>query len=551
MVNLTYDASSGAYFALGVEEQHAPLLADLRWQAHPGRPRAWWTRSPYLAAPLWSWVGQDDQATRTALGPFAWSYRASFAAEPLRGVGVDAVRLPAGERPYPFQVAGIQLAALRRRVLIADEPGCGKSMQALGVANLLRSKRIVIGCPAFLADNWAAECEKWLCDPQSITVMGRGRRGPPDEGVVILPYSRGHRYAAAIAAGPPVDLLVMDEPDQLKTSAAKRTAPWLGEGRLCASARRVVAIGGSPIPNHPLEVHGLLRALSPETMGSVGREAFKALYCSTFKGTAKVQRKGGGEATVQFEKNSGRHEAALNAELRASGVMVRRMKADVLPQLPPKHVFLVHLAPTAAIEDLVREEATLYDLLETRLLTARELVSLQGHVANVRARLGLLKAPKIAEYVRHVFDQGETRVVLFMMHLAAIEVVRAAFDPTRIRVRVMTGSESFDERHAHVKEFQRPGGAELIVGQVTASGVGLTMTAARYAVLGEISWVPTVNDQAIDRVHRITQTRQVEAPVVTFPHAVEERVLRSNAGKLISAKKVLDVNLQYLVECSQ
>ena len=86
----------------------------------------------------------------------------------------------------------------------------------------------------------------------------------------------------------------------------------------------------------------------------------------------------------------------------------------------------------------------------------------------------------------------------------------------------------------------------FIIGQVKAAGLGLTMTAARYCVLGEIMWTPGLNDQAIDRVHRQTQTRQVCAPICTFPHAVEERVLRANAKKAISSQKIHDLNLMNL-----
>jgi SNF2 family DNA or RNA helicase len=261
-----------------------------------------------------------------------------------------------------------------------------------------------------------------------------------------------------------------------------------------------------------------------------------------------VPRKGGGEVNVEFEKIDGAHEQALNAELRASGVMVRRLKNDVLKQLPPKHVFLVHLTPTAAIEELVREEATLYDMLETKVLTSQELMTLQGHIANVRQRLGVLKAPKIAEYVRWIFESGETRVVLFMLHLEAIEVVRKCFEHSRIKVRVMTGAEKPSVRQAHVNAFQREGGYELVVGQVVAAGVGLTMTAARYCVLGEIAWTPATNDQCVDRIHRLSQIRSVQAAICTFPHAVEERVIRANAKKAISARNILDVNLQNMFQ---
>lgn len=541
-MRLQYDAASRTYFALDIDDSYMALLVEMRWSAHTAQARCWWTKSPYLASPFWGWIDPRDEATRAALGWYAWNYSTSFAKGPLQGTGVDEIRLPAGSKPYPFQIAGVQRIIMRKRLLLGDDRGTGKTFQSLAAINLLRPQRIVIGCPAFLVDNWAKECEKWLCDPRSITILGRGKKQAPHAGIVILPFSLGHKFAEPLLNGPPIDYLIADQCEQLKSPGARRTVPWLGEAGLFAKAERVVATTGSPIPNNPLEIHGLLSALSPEMR--ISREAFQVAYCSTFRGVTTVATKRGGEASVEFEKNSGKNEAALNAELRASGTMVRRLKADVLEQLPPKRVFCVYLTPTGAIEDLVQEELTLYQMLETKLMTPQEMIALQGHVANVRARLGLLKAPKIAEYVRFVIGQGETRVVVFMLHLAAIEAVRKSFEGTRIKVRVLTGAQSPRERDQHVTEFQRPGGCEVAVCQIKAAGLGLTMTAARVVVLGEISWTPTDNDEAADRCWRIGQERPVEVPVLTWPHAVEERVLHTNAVKAISSQKILDINLQ-------
>ena len=550
MPRLIFDPASGAYFASEVSDDAFGLLAELRWTPHMGAPRTWWTRSPYLAAPFWSWVAAGDAATRAALGPWAWNYWTSFAKTPIQGCGVDEIRLPAGSQPYPFQLAGIQRAMLRPRILLADQMGLGKTLQALAPINLLRPKRIIIGCPAAAEEHWAAQCDKWLVDPRSIAILGRGKRGAPDIGVTILPYSRGHKFVEQILRGPPIDYLIMDEVHHLKTPTSRRTLGFLGPENLAAQAKRVVAVTGTPIPNHALEIYGVLASLAPESLGGVDRESFKKTYTSTFKGVAKIQGKGGREVAVEFEKSESRHEAALNAELRASGVMVRRMKDEVLDQLPPKHIFLAHLTPTPGMDDLIREEASLYDMLETKLLTSQELISLKGHIANVRARLGVLKAPRIAEYVQSLFEGGESHVVLFMMHLAAIEEVRKAFESAQINVRVLSGAMSPAERQRAANEFQVSNRPELVIGQIVAASEIITLTRARYVVVGELSWVPSITAQAIDRVHRITQTRQVECPICTFPHAVEERVLRSTAAKAISAQRVLDTNLQSLVEGS-
>ena len=294
------------------------------------------------------------------------------------------------------------------------------------------------------------------------------------------------------------------------------------------------------MPNNPVEMHGLLEVMAPDLMKGVSRDKFQKLYCQTID--LKVKTPKGGQIEVQ--KIVAKGQSVLNAELRASGVMVRREKSDVLKQLPDKHVYLVHMTPDAEIEALVREESDLYDQLQMKIMTSQELIALKGHVANVRARLGLLKAPKIAEYVNHIFSNGEDRVVLFMLHTAAIAAVDAWFKGSGIERLVLTGAENMALRDQRVRRFQEPGGRRLIIGQTTAAGLGTTMTAARYVVLGEINWTPAWNDQAIDRVHRISQARQVEAVVCTFPHAVEERVLKATARKAIDAREVLDVNLQ-------
>ena len=547
MTTVTYYDNAQCYFASDVGAEDSLTLSKLLWQPHPDALNTWWTRSPYLAAPLWNKVAADDGATRKALGWYAWNYQTSFAKEPLTGTGVDSIRIPHGEKPYPFQVAGVQRALLRPHMLIGDEPGLGKTLQGLVAANMLRPKRTLIGCPTFLVDNWAAECERWLCDPQPVTILNNPRKPVPDRGVIILPYSRGHSFVDKILSGPQIDLCITDEAHHLKNPTTRKAMPWFADRGYMAMSAKCISLSGTPTPNNPLEAHSLLQKLAPDTMGHISRDKFKSLYCSSFKGTAKVATKSGGEASVEFEKIEGAHEYALNAELRASGVMVRRLKDDVLDQLPPKNVFLVHLTPTAEIEQLVREEASLFDMLETKILTSQELMAVQGHIAHVRARLGSLKAPKIAEYVMSIFESGEDRCVLFMLHLEAIELIRKWFENTRIKVRVLTGSESPAVRQAHVKAFQQPGGVELVIGQVFAAGEGLTMTSARFAVLGEIAWTPGKNDQCIDRVHRISQTRQVNAPIITFPHAVEERVIRANAKKAISNQNILDVNLQHIL----
>jgi SWI/SNF-related matrix-associated actin-dependent regulator 1 of chromatin subfamily A len=539
----------GAFIVSGAHgADRVKALMDLGMSPHPAGYGYWWTGSPYLAAPLWDWVNPADAATRTALGRYAWNYQTSFAREPIPGTSVNQVRLPQGEQLHPFQIAGIQRCVLQPRTLLADEMGLGKGVQACGAINLLRPKRTLIGCPTFLAENWAKECEKWIVDPQPIALLDGAKRSIPDRGIIILPYSRGHSFVQQIYAGPQLDLVIGDELHFLKEDGARRTQPWLGSGGFMLRASRVIGMTGTPMPNNSSEVYGALRALAPQLLQNVSREAFKEIYCSTFKFKTSVTTKSGREKKVDVEKVVTKSESVLNAELRASGVMVRRLKSEVLTQLPPKNLYFVHMTPTSDIEALVAEEMDLYEQLSTRIMTSQELIALKGHIANVRARLGVLKAPKIAEYMKWLFDQGEDRLVLFMLHLEAIDAVERAFEGSGVVVHPLTGRESPGRRMVRVESFQAAGGGrQLVIGQILASGTGLTMTRSRFAVMGELSWTPGTNDQAADRVHRITQTRQCDIPVLTFPHATEQRVIRTNAEKSISQRNVLDVNLSKMV----
>lgn len=525
-------------------QDHLAPLAELGWQPHASKI-GWFTRSPYLAAPLWDWADKTDAGTVAALGPWAWNYKTSFADAPIPDCGIDAIRLPLGERPYPFQIAGVQRALLRNKILIADQMGLGKSLQALAVANMVRPQRMIIGCPAFIALDWAAMCERWLVDAQAISVLDGARRSIPDRGVVIVPYSRGHNFARQILAGPAIDLCVMDEIHFCKDDYAKRTVPWLGKDGIARHARRVIGLTGTPMPNNSSEIYGPLSVLAAEMMRGISRDRFQERYCSVFKLKKKIETPRG-TREMEFPRITSRNETILNAELRASGVMVRRLKNDVLKQLPPKNIYFVHMTPSAEIADLVREESTLYEQLTTKIMTAQELFALRGHTETIRTRLGLLKAPKIAEYVKYLFDSGEDRIVLFMLHTEAIDAIAKIF-AGHLTVHILDGRVAPHKRKPMVDDFQTPGGRKLAIGQVTAAGIGLTMTAARYAVSGELAWTPGTNEQAWDRIHRITQTRQCEIPVLTFPHAVEERVIRTNAKKAISAINVLDINLSSML----
>jgi len=515
----------------------ATWLEKLRWTQFDD---VWVTGNPRMVSPFWSHIA--DPNAQQIVGPYAWNYQSSWATGPLPGTGVDQIYFPQSMTPYPFQIAGVQLATRRPFTLIADEMGLGKSAQALGVANIVKPRSLLIACPAFLVPNWADECAKWITYAAPITCLTNAKKQIPRYGITILPYSRAHAFWRRVLEAGRWDMVIADEVHYIKGEEAARVRPffgWSGMPGIFHYSNKTICLSGTPTPNNPAEIYNLLTAGAAEIMTGTTREIFKREFCEvdTYKGKDKV--------------TGGKSEECLNVELRASGFMVRRQKSTVLTQLPPKIMQLVHMSPTKEIADLAAQEVDLYDLLQAKVFPAGGMMVLAATIAELRKKIGVLKAPMLAEYIAHIFRQGETHVVAFMWHSLAIDTLAEAFDRIMpgVDIDILDGRGTMKRRHSAVKRFQSSNHPSLIIGQIVAAGVGVTLTRASHVVLGEISWNPADVNQAIDRVHRISQTRQVTAHIPTYPNAVEARVLNRMAQKQLTSDRILDQNIDQLVNC--
>lgn len=538
---LTLDEQGFGLF--GAPLSMAGELSAMRWK--PGNRGQWVNPSPYIASTLWGYVRPDDTACRQILGPYAWNYQASFSDKPLAGTGIDQILFPQGSSPFNFQLGGVQLAARQRATIIGDQPGLGKSMQAIGVANIRQPRRILVGCPTHLTYNWAAQFEKWYVHRAPITVLDNAKKAVPTQGIVIMPYSRGLSFWPRLLASGPFDLVIPDEFHELKNEEAQRSRPWWGWGDqpgVINHAGQTVLLSGTPQLNNPGELYNAVASCRPDLVRGINRDKWADLYCNVHKFTMPVAP--GSSRTREIEKvEGGKYDLALNAELRASGLLVRRLKSDVLDQLPPKQTFLVHLPPSGRIAQLAKEEADLYEMIKAKAFTHAELMHVQGHIATVRRELGVLKAPLAAQFILEKFVQGETHVVAFGLHTEALDTLARILTQHGIKVHVADGRASPRKRHAMMEDFQEGRGPQVYLGQVIASGTGTTLTRARCCVMFESAWTPGRNEQAHDRVHRISQTNNVEIDILTFPHGVETRVLASGATKELSAKRVLDTRV--------
>lgn len=446
-----------------------------------------------------------------------------------------AMPVSAGLSYLPYQRAGIAYAASRRGTLIADEMGLGKTVQAIGVVNATVPETVCVVCPASLKLNWVRECERWLCESPDVpwcVAVASGKvpaQGPRQ--VLIINYDILGKLPEDYRA----DLLVLDEAHYIKNSRAQRTRAVLD---LAARCGRVVALTGTPVLNKPVELWPILQAVAPaewDPAGEVrgervepGRGAgffrFARRYCD-----AHQERVSRSRTVWVFDGHSNLDE--LQERLRST-CMVRRLKADVLGDLPPKRRQVLELPCEQRWDE--PEAGDDYE-------SARERLPGFTEFSAARHEQALVKVPAVVDHVRALLESTE-KVVVFAHHHDVVDALRAGL--AGAGCVALDGRMSAEEKQASVDAFQG-GGARVFVGSLKAAGVGLTLTAASTVVFAELDWTPATLTQAEDRCHRIGQRGHVLVQHLVLRGTLDAHMVRLVTEKQAVADMALDEAADY------
>jgi superfamily II DNA or RNA helicase len=414
----------------------------------------------------------------------------------------------------PFQRAGVAYALAQRRTFIADEQGLGKTVQALAALELDGAFPAVVVCPASIKLNWERETNIWLPHRRVAVVHGRSmdaseRAAVREAEVIVLNYEILEAHLDELAALG-LQAAVFDESHYAKQPRARRTKAAIKLANQVDPDGLRLALTGTPVMNRPKELVSQLRL--------IGR-------LRDFGSGARLNRRFGSDQS---------HER-LHWNLRAH-CYVRRLKADVLPQLPEK----TH--DTVVIEIDNEEEYRLAERdviawLKSQPLDLREVQAKVSAALRAErlARLNYLRQlagrGKLAASLRWIEDfleSGEPLVV-FADHIEIQRAVLARF-PDAAHV---LGSDTSVQRDTAVAEFQREDGPQLIVCSLKAASHGITLTRASNVVFLELDWTPARLEQAEDRTHRIGQRSAVTAWYLLAPNTIDstlEGVLEAKRG---------------------
>jgi SWI/SNF-related matrix-associated actin-dependent regulator 1 of chromatin subfamily A len=406
----------------------------------------------------------------------------------------------------PFQRAGVTYALEARRCFLADEQGLGKTVQALATLEADGAYPAVVVCPASLKLNWRREIEHWL-PHRTVTVVSGTSVVAAAADITVINYEIVHAHRVRLAARRPA-ALVLDESHYIKNPRAKRTQATRRLAESLAPDALRLALTGTPVMNHAEELIAQLRVIGRlEDFGSGAR------FARRFQGIGAEER--------------------IHWHLRRR-CFVRRLKADVLPQLPPKEHVVVPVALDnereyrQAEKDVVawlREQPLDLGELEARVaaaLRAERLAQL-----NVLKRLAARGKSGAALAWIDDFLASDERLVVFCGNREVQELALRRF-PDAAHI---VGDDSVEQREATVRAFQEPDGPQLLIASTRIGGQGITLTRASNVAFLDLEWTPAMHDQAEDRCHRIGQRDAVTAWYLLAAETIDETMIELIARK--------------------
>lgn len=352
--------------------------------------------------------------------------------------------------------------------------------------------------PASLLVNWARE----VCDWRPKEWSGFHVRSYADPKLAALDPSA---YRTVIC----------DEATYIKSPEAKRS---MIACRLLARAQRAIAITGTLVPNRPIELWPLLYSMRITDLSFTD---FAFRFCAA--------------RPDDFAPNglwvNGASRLPELRELLAPHV-VRFTKEQVLPELPPKQWRVL------ALDLPIGSQEKAMDLSE---ISRMEEVPAFEAMSTILREHGAAKLPLAIQHVLDLLNGGEEKVVVFAHHRDVVLGMVEALAGNEFSAVGVLGGMTRRAQQGAVDEFQTSPETRVLVGQITAAGVGHTLTAARRVVFAEGSWVPGVLYQAADRCHRIGQAGHVMVDMLTVHKSIDEHMIRRALEKVDVIERIVPI----------
>lgn len=463
------------------------------------------------------------------------------------------VSAPLGRNLMPHQAQVVEATARGHRTfLLADEPGLGKTAQALLAAQAANAYPLLVVVPNVVKTNWAHEVGLWTPQRRVTVVHGDGEKVDGFADVVVVNYEILDRHVGWLGnfgfRG-----MVVDEAHFIKNKSSQRSQHVLALSeriRDRASRPLMMALTGTPLINDIEDFRAIWQFLGwIDDVKPLGR-LMAAL-----------------EDSGLTPADPGFYSAARSAVINMG--IVRRRKVDVVADIPARRVADLPVELDGAVARSIKAaEAALAERLVGRYRAA---LAATGHDTSIGAevdhelarrvaagelkdsssktggenvftmvrRIGQAKAGLAADYAAQL-ARNVGKVVFFARHVDVMDAAEKHFADRGIRYSSIRGDQTTRVRDKNIKAFVEDPEVSIVVCSLMAAGVGLNLQVASNLVLAELSWTDAEQTQAIDRIHRIGQDEPVTAWRIIAAQTIDSKIAELIDSKSALAARALD-----------
>jgi non-specific serine/threonine protein kinase len=440
----------------------------------------------------------------------------------------------------PYQVAGFQWLNYLQEVswggILADDMGLGKTVQALSLLqHYYQTKgtlKALVVCPTTLIYNWENEIKKFTASLEYYIHHGNGRTRNLEEikkhNIIITTYGT-LRSDIKLFLQIPLDYVVLDESQAIKNPASKVT-----KAASLLNAKNRLCMSGTPLQNNTFDVFAQMNFLNPGMLGTM--EFFRQ------------------EFAIPIDK-FGEKEQKDHLRKILYPFILRRTKEQVAKDLPDK-------TETILFCEMGDEQRRIYDAyrnefrnkilgtIEEQGIQKSQLTILQGlmKLRQICDSPAILNEPepfenhsiKLEEIAREIDENiGNHKALIFSQFLGMLGLIKQKLTELNIKFEYFDGSTSAPDREKAIQSFQNDDEVRVFLISLKAGGVGLNLTAADYVYIVDPWWNPAVEQQAIDRTHRIGQTKNIFAYRMICKDTIEDKIMQLQERKRTLAKELI------------
>jgi non-specific serine/threonine protein kinase len=440
----------------------------------------------------------------------------------------------------PYQVHGFHWLNYLYEVnwggILADDMGLGKTIQALSYLHHFKETHqrlsALVVCPTTLMFNWENEIRKFAPGLTYHIHHGgdrtRNKQALSEFNVIITTYGT-LRSDIKLLVDLPFDYAVLDESQAIKNPGSKVT-----KAACLLHAKHRICMSGTPLQNNTFDIFAQMNFLNPGMLGSI--EFFRQ------------------EFAVPIDK-FGEQDRKDHLRKLLYPFILRRTKEQVAKDLPEK-------TETILFCEMEDEQRKVYDAyrndyrdkilgtIETQGIQRSQLTILQGlmklrQICDSPAILNETDrypnhSIKLDELAREITENiGDHKALIFSQFLGMLALIRERLKELDVKYEYFDGSTSAVDREKAIQSFQNDDTARVFLISLKAGGVGLNLTAADYVYIVDPWWNPAVEQQAIDRTHRIGQTKNIFAYRMICKDTIEDKILQLQEKKRILAKDLI------------